>query len=774
MNNFFRRLPLTTKLLLLTLVPILLIVYLSIEIYHQKTRNVQLIQGYIERIDESADIAELIASLQTECRHSFAYALTRDIDSHTQMETQRLVTDLAIKKLDQRNDSTLRNFEDYTSLKNLNGVRAAIDRGTSQDIVMQYYTTAIFRLNTLNVVVPAGNNSYLKPVFNDLITQKILSEMATYLGIIRSNFYNVLYTRKNMVGILYGLSGIFDLYKSYEIELLTKASPPFLEEYKKVSQNTALRPTMRYINKTFQKSYFDSLYDAETWWKISAAGIDQLKVLQQNIIKRVQASMNTVYNKEVMGQQSALALLIIAVLVVFAIMFYTTQVITHLLTGLNEAAQKIARGITGVEIKNVSHDVIGSLGESILKIDAHNKQLAEAADAIGKGNFNVPFDPRSADDVLGAAIIRMKENLRRFTMEIEKSKEQFREVADSAPVMIWMTDENKQCNFVNKGWLNFSGRKKEQELGYGWIEGMHPDDYTRCAEVFDDAFVQRREYSLEYRFRREDGEYRWVRETGIPRYSAEGTFEGYIGSCIDVHETKMHEQRKDDFIRMASHELKTPVTSIKGYVQLLLTMFREHDLSKEGLYPQAIQTSLSTIDKQIIKLNRLMSELLDLSRIDSGKLELKMQNFDLNDLVKETVDDLQQTTKHQILVNNNADCKLFGDKDRISQVLLNLLTNAIKYSPKTDSIEINVCRPSQSIVSISVKDNGIGIDKKDHEKIFERFYRVEGKTEQTYPGFGIGLFIASEIINRHNGTISVESEKSKGATFTFTLPVAKN
>jgi len=774
MNNFFRRLPLTTKLLLLTLVPILLIVYLSIEIYHQKTRNVQLIQGYIERIDESADIAELIASLQTECRHSFAYALTRDIDSHTQMETQRLVTDLAIKKLDQRNDSTLRNFEDYTSLKNLNGVRASIDSGTSQDIVMQYYTTAIFRLNTLNVVVPAGNNSYLKPVFNDLITQKILSEMATYLGIIRSNFYNVLYTRKNMVGILYGLSGIFDLYKSYEIELLTKASPPFLEEYKKVSQNTALRPTMRYINKTFQKSYFDSLYDAETWWKISAAGIDQLKDIQQNIIKRVQASMNTVYNKEVMGQQSALALLIIAVLVVFAIMFYTTQVITHLLTGLNEAAQKIARGITGVEIKNVSHDVIGSLGESILKIDAHNKQLAEAADAIGKGNFNVPFDPRSADDVLGAAIIRMKENLRRFTMEIEKSKEQFREVADSAPVMIWMTDENKQCNFVNKGWLNFSGRKKEQELGYGWIEGMHPDDYTRCAEVFDDAFVQRREYSLEYRFRREDGEYRWVRETGIPRYSAEGTFEGYIGSCIDVHETKMHEQRKDDFIRMASHELKTPVTSIKGYVQLLLTMFREHDLSKEGLYPQAIQTSLSTIDKQIIKLNRLMSELLDLSRIDSGKLELKMQNFDLNDLVKETVDDLQQTTKHQILVNNNADCKLFGDKDRISQVLLNLLTNAIKYSPKTDSIEINVCRPSQSIVSISVKDNGIGIDKKDHEKIFERFYRVEGKTEQTYPGFGIGLFIASEIINRHNGTISVESEKSKGATFTFTLPVAKN
>lgn len=772
MNNFFKRLPLTTKLLLLTLFPILLIVYLSIQIYHEKTRNVQLIQGYIERIDESADIAELISSLQTERRYSFGYALKKDMDSHTQMEAQRLVTDLAIKKLNNRNDSTLRNFEEYTSLENLDGVRSAIDSGTSQEVVMQYYTTAIFRLNTLNVVVPVGNNSYLKPVFNDLVTQKILSEMVTYLGIIRSGFYNVLYTKENMVGALYGLSGIFDIYKSYEKELLTKGSPAFLGEYRKILQNTSLRPTMRYINKTFQKSYFDSLYDAETWWKISAAGTDELKNLQQDIIERVQVSMNKVYSKEVVSQQSVLALLIIAVLLVFAIMFYTTQVITHMLTGLNESAQKIARGITGVPVQNVSHDVIGSLGESISKIDAHNKQLADAADAIGKGNFNTPFEPRSEDDVLGTAIIRMKDNLRRFTMEIEKSKEQFREVADSAPVMIWMTDENKQCNFVNKGWLKFTGRKKEQELGYGWIEGMHPDDYTRCSEVFEDAFSRRREYSLEYRFRREDGEYRWVRETGIPRYSVEGKFEGYIGSCMDVHETKMHEQRKDDFIRMASHELKTPVTSIKGYVQLLLAMFRDHDVNKEKIPTKDIQTSLATIDKQIIKLNRLMSELLDLSRIDSGKLELKMQNFDLNDLVKETVDDVQQMTKHEILIDNKADCKLFGDKDRIGQVLSNLLTNAIKYSPKTNSIEVNVRQPSQNIISISVKDQGIGIDKKDHEKIFERFYRVEGKTEQTYPGFGIGLFIASEIVNRHNGTISVESEKSKGSTFTFTLPIA--
>src|ERR1051325_11370098 len=136
MNNFFRSLPLTTKLLLLTLFPILLIVYLSIGIYRDKARNVQLIQGYIERIDESADIADLISSLQTERRYSFAYALKKDAESHTQMDAQRLVTDLAIKKLDQRSDSTIKNFEDYTFLKNINSIRLAIDSGTSQDVVM--------------------------------------------------------------------------------------------------------------------------------------------------------------------------------------------------------------------------------------------------------------------------------------------------------------------------------------------------------------------------------------------------------------------------------------------------------------------------------------------------------------------------------------------------------------------------------------------------------------------------------------------------------------
>jgi signal transduction histidine kinase len=180
---------------------------------------------------------------------------------------------------------------------------------------------------------------------------------------------------------------------------------------------------------------------------------------------------------------------------------------------------------------------------------------------------------------------------------------------------------------------------------------------------------------------------------------------------------------------------------------------------------------LTTISKQVSKLTRLISELLDLSRIESGKLELHKTKFNLGDMLEETVEDVRQTTTHHaIIIQNDFEGKIYADKDRLSQVLLNLLTNAIKYSPDADNVEVYV-EGNKEFVTIKIKDHGIGIEKKDHLKIFERFYRVEGKSEQTFPGFGIGLFIASEIVQRHNGMLTVESEKNKGATFIISLPV---
>jgi signal transduction histidine kinase len=224
---------------------------------------------------------------------------------------------------------------------------------------------------------------------------------------------------------------------------------------------------------------------------------------------------------------------------------------------------------------------------------------------------------------------------------------------------------------------------------------------------------------------------------------------------------------------MASHELKTPVTSIKGYTQLMLEAIRNESEQAKSISPLLLRSSLTSIDKQVTRLTRLMSELLDLSKIEAGMLELNKELFSLNETVIETVQDILYTnSKHVINVFHDYECTVYADKDRISQVLINFLTNAIKYSPKADKIDVWVRQSAPRQVSVSVRDYGIGIDETDQEKVFERFYRVQGKDEQTYPGFGIGLFIAREIIQRHSGTIFLESEKAKGSVFTFTLPVS--
>jgi PAS domain S-box-containing protein len=234
------------------------------------------------------------------------------------------------------------------------------------------------------------------------------------------------------------------------------------------------------------------------------------------------------------------------------------------------------------------------------------------------------------------------------------------------------------------------------------------------------------------------------------------------------------DEQKNNFIAMASHELKTPITSIKGYVQLLLNALEKEKENKKPVPPLLVRSSLISVDKQIKRLTRLISELLDISKIETGTLELKKETFSLNELAIETVEDILYTnTKHHINLYHDFQSHVYGDKDRIGQVMINFLTNAIKYSPDNDKIDVTIHKKAKEEVCFSVRDYGIGIEKEEQKKIFERFYRSKGKAEQTYPGFGIGLFIAYEFIQKHGGQVWVESEKGKGSTFTFTLPILK-
>ena len=223
------------------------------------------------------------------------------------------------------------------------------------------------------------------------------------------------------------------------------------------------------------------------------------------------------------------------------------------------------------------------------------------------------------------------------------------------------------------------------------------------------------------------------------------------------------ERRKDDFISMASHELKTPVTSIKVFTQIL------ERSSKEKGDIMALKY-LVRMGDQIDRLTNIINELLDVSRIQTGRLELNLEPTSLRNLIEETCENIQATVvDHKIKCYGDELDIINIDKYRTGQVLVNLLTNAVKYSPSGGEVEMEYKNRPDDVL-VSVRDQGIGIPEEYHDRIFERFYRVYDKNEKTFPGLGMGLYISSEIIKKHGGRIWVESKEGEGSTFYFTLP----
>jgi PAS domain S-box-containing protein len=237
-----------------------------------------------------------------------------------------------------------------------------------------------------------------------------------------------------------------------------------------------------------------------------------------------------------------------------------------------------------------------------------------------------------------------------------------------------------------------------------------------------------------------------------------------VAFVLDISERKELERMKDDFISMASHELKTPVTSIKAFTQVLLKRLHGSE-DRQALH------MLSRMEVQLNRLTRLINELLDLSQMQEGEMLLHITAFDLCDLVVEVRDAIQQMTQLELVVEGKQPLPVMGDRERLEQVFTNLLNNAIKYSARDKKILILIERNGDE-AAISVQDFGIGIDEGQQKKIFERFYRVNGTYERTFPGLGIGLFISQTVVHRHKGNIEVKSRKGEGATFTVHLPLS--
>jgi signal transduction histidine kinase len=227
-------------------------------------------------------------------------------------------------------------------------------------------------------------------------------------------------------------------------------------------------------------------------------------------------------------------------------------------------------------------------------------------------------------------------------------------------------------------------------------------------------------------------------------------------------------QYRDAFLGYASHELKTPVTSIKAYVQLM-----ELYASKDSQHPaNALIPFIKKVDSQVNKLAQIINDLLDVTKVQEGQMKFNYEYFVIDDVVDEAIEIMQLTTLHHSIVKSGrSTASVYADKERTAQVLINLLSNAIKYSPHSDKVHVTITNNQNSVV-VSVQDFGLGISKKNQEKVFERFYRVNEDRNETFPGLGLGLYIANEIIKRQKGKLYVESREGKGSIFSIEMPVA--
>ncbi|HSI69335.1 MAG TPA: CheR family methyltransferase, partial [Gillisia sp.] len=361
------------------------------------------------------------------------------------------------------------------------------------------------------------------------------------------------------------------------------------------------------------------------------------------------------------------------------------------------------------------------------------------------------------------------ENQKEAETALLKSREHFRRLAELVPGKISQADANGRVKYFNKSWIDYTGLSRKDLLDFTWEQVLHDEDREKAKEKWAACVATGQPFEMELRILDRKGEYKWHLSRSIPVLDEAGNVQQWIGATTEIEKIKEEEKRKEGFLQLVSHELKTPITSIKGYVQLLLSLLQhENDPVLEKL---PLRPSLSRIDDQIARLTRLISEMLDLSRIEENKLELKKEHFSLNELVTATVEDINRTKiEHRIRIDNKVNFNIEADKDRIEQVIINLVMNAIKYSPVNKGIEVLIYETEDNKAAVSITDHGIGIAEGDLEHIFKRFHRVAGRSEETYAGLGIGLFLAHEIVGRHGGRLTVESTLGEGSVFTFSLP----
>lgn len=342
---------------------------------------------------------------------------------------------------------------------------------------------------------------------------------------------------------------------------------------------------------------------------------------------------------------------------------------------------------------------------------------------------------------------------------------EYRELAEAMPQIICTIHNSGKIEYSNDNLLKFFNIERD-ELAQITIEKiLHPDDFRLCIAKWRRASQDKCIFEMENRFLSPlTNDYVWFLNRATPILDENGEILHWICTSTDINEFKISAKKKDTFLGIASHELKTPLTSLKLYAQVLERALRKAGDEKNAEFAHKM-------DQQLLKLTSLIEDFLDVTKINTGKIALKEAEFDFETLVAETVDEQRLTTFHKIELSSGAVGTVFADQERISQVIINLLSNAIKYSPNGEKVLVKVSADERN-VKLAVTDFGIGMPADKKDKVFEQYYRVSSDAQSTFPGLGLGLYISSQIVERSHGKIWVDSVLGEGSTFYFTLPKA--
>jgi PAS domain S-box-containing protein len=355
----------------------------------------------------------------------------------------------------------------------------------------------------------------------------------------------------------------------------------------------------------------------------------------------------------------------------------------------------------------------------------------------------------------------------------------FCEVMDAAPVMIWVSGTDKGCVWFNRPWLTFTGRGLAQELGNGWSEGVHRDDFERCIEIYTSHFDARKDFRMQYRLRRRDDTYRWIDDTGIPRFASDGAFLGYIGSCIDIQEHREMQfdlrhrllenaelNRQADAAIMAAaiaHEINQPLAAIVSNGSAGLRW-----LGRESPNIERAKVTLNNI----IQAGQRAGEIVE-SLWAIGKKENRTRvPLNLNGLIREVLSIVEtELQSHHIAPRNTFDetiPEILADQVQLQQVILNLIKNAVEamsaVDPNSRLLHIKTELDESQNIIVTVQDSGPGIDPQNIKRIFDRFFTTKSQ------GMGMGLAICRSIIEAHDGRLWAEAGGHHGSLFRISLP----